>query len=58
MEELVLLIIKVLVSALLLLLIGDFLATFLYHVPEHIFGKYHLIVHHNSDRSFIRVSDR
>jgi hypothetical protein len=39
--------------ALLLLLIGDFLSTFLYHVPEHIFGKFHSLVHHGKNRSFI-----
>lgn len=38
------------------MLIGDFIATFLYHVPEHVFGKYHLIVHHSPNRSFIRFA--
>jgi hypothetical protein len=38
------------------LLIGDFLATFVYHVPEHIFGKFHIIVHHGKNRSFIRYA--
>lgn len=50
------LIIKIVVIILLLLLIGDFIATFLYHVPEHVFGKYHLIVHHSNNRSFIRYA--
>lgn len=42
--------------ALLLLLIGDFLSTFLYHVPEHIFGKFHSLVHHSENRSFIHYA--
>ncbi|PSN17267.1 sterol desaturase [filamentous cyanobacterium CCP5] len=42
--------------ALLLLLVGDFLATFAYHVPEHVFGQLHNRVHHSSDRSFIRYA--
>lgn len=42
--------------ALLLLLIGDFLSTFLYHVPEHIFGKFHTLVHHSKNRSFIHYA--
>ncbi|HEY9727107.1 MAG TPA: sterol desaturase family protein [Chroococcales cyanobacterium] len=42
--------------ALLLLLIGDFLSTFLYHVPEHIFGKFHSLVHHGKNRSFIHYA--
>ena len=32
---------------------GDFLATFVYHVPEHVFGRYHVLVHHrHAKRSF------
>lgn len=42
--------------ALLLLLLGDFVATFGYHVPEHVFGKFHSIVHHSPKRSFIRYA--
>lgn len=42
--------------ALLLLLIGDFIATFGYHVPGHVFGKFHSIVHHSPKRSFIRYA--
>ena len=42
--------------ALLMLLIGDFLSTFFYHVPEHIFGKFHTIVHHSKNRSFIHYA--
>ena len=50
------LLIQITVTALLLLLIGDFLATFVYHVPEHVFGKYHNLVHHSSERSFVRYA--
>ena len=39
-----------------LLLLGDFVATFVYHVPEHVFGKFHSIVHHSPKRSFIRYA--
>ncbi len=39
-----------------MLLIGDFLSTFLYHVPEHVFGKFHSIVHHGKNRSFIHYA--
>jgi hypothetical protein len=37
----------------LLLSLGDFFSTFLYHVPEHVFGKFHIIVHHSKNRSFL-----
>jgi hypothetical protein len=43
-------------TALCLLLIGDFVATFGYHVPEHVFGKFHSLVHHSPKRSFIRYA--
>lgn len=43
-------------AAFLLLLLGDFVATFFYHVPEHVFGKFHSIVHHSPNRSFIRYA--
>ncbi len=49
-------IIKIVFVAWLLLLIGDFLSTFLYHVPEHVFGKFHSIVHHGKNRSFIHYA--
>jgi hypothetical protein len=42
--------------ALLMLLIGDFLSTFLYHVPEHVFGKFHTLIHHSKNRSFIHYA--
>jgi hypothetical protein len=48
--------IKIIVVAWLLLLIGDFLSTFLYHVPEHVFGKFHTLVHHGKNRSFIHYA--
>lgn len=49
---------KIILVVVLLLLFGDFGATFLYHVPEHIFGRYHTLVHHSSSRSFIRYAFR
>jgi sterol desaturase/sphingolipid hydroxylase (fatty acid hydroxylase superfamily) len=42
-----------LLTAGLLLLLGDFVATFGYHVPEHVFGKFHSLVHHSPKRSFV-----
>ena len=39
-----------------MLLIGDFLSTFLYHVPEHAFGKFHSAVHHSANRSFLHYA--
>lgn len=48
--------VKIVLTALLLLLIGDFLSTFFYHVPEHVFGKFHAIVHHGKNRSFIHYA--
>jgi len=44
---------KIFLVFLLFLLSGDFIATFFYHVPEHIFGQYHALIHHSSNRSFI-----
>ena len=48
--------IRLIGAAGLLLLLGDFVATFCYHVPEHAFGKFHSIVHHSSKRSFVRYA--
>jgi hypothetical protein len=45
-------------AAFLLLLLGDFVATFGYHVPEHVFGKFHSIVHHSPRRSFVLYAIR
>ncbi|SRR5579883_2162328 len=36
----------------LLLVMGDFLSTFCYHVPEHVFGSLHLKTHHSSKKTF------
>jgi len=36
----------------LLLFLGDFLSTFCYHIPEHVFGKLHLRTHHASKKTF------
>jgi len=35
-----------------LLLLGDFLSTFVYHVPEHVFGRLHLQTHHSAKQTF------
>jgi hypothetical protein len=34
------------------LLVGDFASTFLYHVPQHVWGKLHLRTHHDRRRSY------
>ncbi|NEQ46796.1 MAG: sterol desaturase [Leptolyngbya sp. SIOISBB] len=47
---------RLLLAAVLLLLLGDFVATFGYHVPEHVFGKFHNLVHHSPKRSFVRYA--
>lgn len=47
---------QIFLAAFLILLIGDFLSTFFYHVPEHVFGKFHTIVHHGKNRSFIHYA--
>ncbi len=39
-------------TAWLLLFLGDFFSTFLYHVPEHVFGKLHLQTHHSTQKDF------
>ncbi len=49
-------IIKSIFVATALLIIGDFLSTFFYHVPEHVFGKFHGLVHHGKNRSFIHYA--
>ncbi|NJM75499.1 MAG: fatty acid hydroxylase [Acaryochloridaceae cyanobacterium RU_4_10] len=43
---------KACLVAWLLLFAGDFLSTFLYHVPEHVFGKLHLTTHHAFKKNF------
>ena len=52
-RELVVFLIKIIGVSASLLLVGDFLSTFFYHVPEHVFCKFHTIVHHGKNRSFI-----
>ena len=49
-------IIKAIAVTVLLLMVGDFLSTFFYHVPEHVFGKFHILVHHSKNRSFIHYA--
>ncbi len=49
-------IITAIIAAGLLLLLGDFLSTFCYHVPEHVFGKFHSLVHHSKNRSFFHYA--
>lgn len=48
--------VKIILIATILLLLGDFISTFFYHVPEHVFGKFHSLVHHGKDRSFIHYA--
>ncbi len=38
--------------AILGVILGDFLSTFIWHVPEHAFGKLHVTTHHAKDRGF------
>lgn len=44
-----------------LLFLGDFISTFIYHIPEHVFGHLHLKTHHSSKKTFrhyaILISD-
>lgn len=47
---------KIILVAVILLVVGDFISTFFYHVPEHVFGKFHTIVHHGKNRSFIHYA--
>ena len=49
-------VIKIVVVTALLLIVGDFLSTFCYHVPEHVFGKFHTLIHHGKNRSFIHYA--
>ena len=48
--------VKIILIAVTLLLLGDFISTFFYHVPEHVFGKFHSLVHHGKNRSFIHYA--
>jgi hypothetical protein len=50
------LLVKAITVTFVLLLAGDFFSTFLYHVPEHIFGKFHSLVHHSQNRNFFHYA--
>ncbi len=39
-------------AMLLVLVVGDLASTFLYHVPQHVWGKLHLRTHHDRKRSY------
>ncbi|HEX3462499.1 MAG TPA: sterol desaturase family protein [Candidatus Elarobacter sp.] len=39
-------------AMLIVLVVGDFASTFLYHVPQHVWGKLHLRTHHDRRRSY------
>jgi hypothetical protein len=41
-----------LAATFIVLLVGDFASTFLYHVPQHAWGKLHLRTHHDKRRSY------
>jgi hypothetical protein len=45
-------IVSAIVAMLIVLMVGDFGSTFLYHVPQHIWGKLHLRTHHDRRRSY------
>jgi hypothetical protein len=47
---------KAILTAWLLLIAGDFLSTFIYHVPEHAFGRFHVGVHHGKKRDFFHYA--
>lgn len=49
-------IVKAFLVLVLLLVIGDALSTFLYHVPEHVSGKFHSLVHHGKNRNFLHYA--
>ena len=55
-EELDVFIVKAFLVVLFLLAVGDAISTFLYHVPEHVFGKFHSLVHHGKNRSFVHYA--
>jgi hypothetical protein len=40
------------VSLAIVLIVGDAASTFLYHVPQHLWGKLHLRTHHDRSRSY------
>lgn len=56
MRKLHLFLIKIILVTTILLLLGDFISTFFYHVPEHVFGKFHSLVHHSKNRNFVHYA--
>ena len=45
-------VLSALAATFIVLLVGDFASTFLYHVPQHMWGKLHLRTHHDRRRSY------
>ena len=45
-------VLSALAAMFIVLLVGDFASTFLYHVPQHVWGKLHLRTHHDRRRSY------
>lgn len=45
-------VLSLLAAMLIVLVVGDFASTFLYHVPQHVWGKLHLRTHHDRRRSY------
>lgn len=45
-------VVSAVVAALIVLVVGDLGSTFLYHVPQHVWGKLHLRTHHDRRRSY------
>ncbi len=50
--EIVTVLLKAGLTVVFLFLIGDFISTFVYHVPEHAFGRLHCRVHHEKKQTF------
>ena len=48
--------IKAIITTALLLIVGDFLSTFFYHVREHVFGKFYILTHHGKNSSFVHYA--
>jgi fatty acid hydroxylase family protein len=45
-------VLSALAATFIVLVVGDFASTFLYHVPQHAWGKLHLRTHHDRRRSY------
>lgn len=45
-------VLSALLAMLIVLVVGDLGSTFLYHVPQHVWGKLHLRTHHDRRRSY------